>query len=133
MPAQTPVNGDLVRVPVEAGDVVVMGTDGVFDNMRESEIHRITSTWYKVHGSTASVEDCTELAQELVDTALKRSLDRNTDSPFAVLAKENDIMWSGGAPDDITVIVGVVVPEDTPGDGLVGLEDVNVAEHTLGG
>ena len=33
------------------------------------------------------------------------------DSPFALLAKENDIMWSGGMPDDCTVIVAHVVGE----------------------
>ncbi len=32
-----------------------------------------------------------------------------TDSPFALLAKDNDIMWGGGRPDDITVIVATVV------------------------
>ena len=30
---------------------------------------------------------------------------KNKDSPFALLAKENDIMWGGGMPDDTTVIV----------------------------
>ena len=33
------------------------------------------------------------------------SLDNTKDSPFAQLAKENDIMWGGGMPDDTTVIV----------------------------
>ena len=37
------------------------------------------------------------------------SLDNSVDSPFALLAKDNDIMWGGGRPDDITVIVATVV------------------------
>lgn len=32
------------------------------------------------------------------------SLDKKTDSPFALLAKENDILWSGGMPDDCAVV-----------------------------
>ena len=37
------------------------------------------------------------------------SHDDSRDSPFAVLAKDNDIMWSGGRPDDITVIAARIV------------------------
>ena len=37
------------------------------------------------------------------------SLDNETDSPFAILAKDNDICWGGGRPDDITVIVSRVI------------------------
>lgn len=36
--------------------------------------------------------------------ARELSLDNTRDSPFALLAKENDIMWGGGMPDDITII-----------------------------
>ena len=38
-------------------------------------------------------------------TAREFSLNNHKDSPFAVLAKENDIMWGGGMPDDTTVVV----------------------------
>ena len=31
------------------------------------------------------------------------------ESPFAILAKDNDICWGGGRPDDITVIVSRVI------------------------
>ena len=41
--------------------------------------------------------------------AQELSLDRDVDSPFATLAKENDILWGGGRPDDITVVVSTVV------------------------
>lgn len=43
------------------------------------------------------------------------SLDATRDGPFALLAKENDIMWGGGMPDDCTIIVLVVTsPEAQP-------------------
>lgn len=49
------------------------------------------------------------MCQKLVNRAYELSLDKSVDSPFARLAKENDIMWSGGMPDDITVIAARVV------------------------
>lgn len=49
------------------------------------------------------------LAEQLVRKAREFSLDKQRDSPFAILAKENDIMWGGGMPDDTTVIVARVV------------------------
>lgn len=48
------------------------------------------------------------LAQHLVTKARTLSLDRERDSPFALLAKENDIMWGGGMPDDTSVLVARV-------------------------
>lgn len=52
-----------------------------------------------------------DLAKRLVDMAREYSLDKQRDSPFAILAKENDIMWGGGMPDDTTVIVAKVQKE----------------------
>lgn len=46
-----------------------------------------------------------DLARRLVCKAREASLDQSRDSPFALLAKENDIMWGGGMPDDTSVIV----------------------------
>lgn len=41
--------------------------------------------------------------------ARELSVDSVKDSPFALLAKENDIMWGGGMPDDCTIAVIRVV------------------------
>jgi protein phosphatase PTC7 len=56
-----------------------------------------------------SSEKIGNLAETLVQVAREKSLDSSTDSPFALLAKENDIMWNGGMPDDCTVICAHVV------------------------
>jgi protein phosphatase PTC7 len=53
-----------------------------------------------------------DLAERLVKKARENSLDSSLDSPFAILAKENDIMWSGGMPDDCIVIAMHVVGRD---------------------
>ena len=91
-----------VRVPVKSGDVVVLATDGLFDNMPEQQVLDVLAEC----GPGAAVE---ELARRLAHRAQELSLDNETDSPFAVLAKDNDICWGGGRPDDITVIVSRII------------------------
>jgi len=49
------------------------------------------------------------LAEQLCERARELSLNETIDSPFAILAKENDIMWGGGMPDDCTVVAIRVV------------------------
>ena len=56
-----------------------------------------------------SSQSIPKLAQLLCEKARENSLDNTIDSPFALLAKENDIMWSGGMPDDCTVVCMHVV------------------------
>ncbi|KAL7516577.1 hypothetical protein ACHAWX_001579, partial [Stephanocyclus meneghinianus] len=56
-----------------------------------------------------SARSIPSLAETLCRKAREYSLDSSLDSPFALLAKENDIMWSGGMPDDCTVIAMHVV------------------------
>jgi len=98
---ETPQDAALVRVPVRGGDVIVLASDGLFDNMPEAAVLSI----FEKYGD-APEED---IARHLATQAQELSLDRHTDSPFAILAKENDILWGGGRPDDITVIVSSIV------------------------
>jgi len=97
-----------------------MGTDGLFDNLDVDEIIAEISDWEKKWFSSCTAEELQQpnpkgpeamraLAQGLVLKARALSLDKNRDSPFAVLAKENDILWAGGMPDDTTVVVARVL------------------------
>jgi len=106
-----------------------MATDGLFDNVDTDDIASIALEWEQQNGfirggdisarerrwrmgnslTVLSAERVDELAQKLVKRARENSLNPAIDSPFAILAKENDIMWSGGMPDDCTVIVLHVV------------------------
>ena len=99
---ETPHDAALVRVPIRDGDVVVLATDGLFDNMPESEVLDILQ-------AAEAGESEEELATRIATRAQELSLDSSVDSPFALLAKDNDIMWGGGRPDDITVIVSTIV------------------------
>ena len=96
---ETPEHASLLRVPVTEGDLIILATDGLFDNMDEDELIQLV-----VHEPEVS-----SLAKKLAYRAQELSSMKDLDSPFARLAKENDIMWSGGMPDDITIIVSRVL------------------------
>lgn len=109
---------------IRRGDIVVMATDGLFDNVEIDEIAQIALEWEEknkfIEGGVKAREkrwqrgisymnvserEIPQLAHQLCKRARENSLDKTVDSPFSTLAKENDIMWSGGMPDDCTVIV----------------------------
>lgn len=119
-------------IHVRRGDIIIMATDGLFDNVDEDEVCALALEWEQKHGfirggdiaarerrwsmgnslTEVSMEFVDELARNLCYRARENSLDPTLDSPFAILAKENDIMWSGGMPDDCTVIAIHVVGRD---------------------
>jgi len=116
-------------IHVRRGDIIIMATDGLFDNVDVDDVAIIGLEWENQVGlirggdivarekrwrmdesmTQQSAERVQDLAEGLCEKARERSLDSVADSPFAILAKENDIMWSGGMPDDCTVIVAHVV------------------------
>jgi protein phosphatase PTC7 len=116
-------------IHIRRGDIIIMATDGLFDNVELDDIASIALDWEEKSGfirdgdivarekrweagtsmTMQSADVVTGLAEALVQRARDNSLDKNLDSPFAILAKENDIMWSGGMPDDCTVIAMHVV------------------------
>ena len=110
-------------IHVRRGDIIIMATDGLFDNVDVDDILAIVLDWEQKCGfirsgdivarekrwamgnslTGISAETIGDLARSLAVKARENSLSKE-DSPFAILAKENDIMWSGGMPDDCTVI-----------------------------
>ncbi|KAI3877456.1 hypothetical protein MKX03_026513 [Papaver bracteatum] len=95
---------------VMSGDVIVMGTDGLFDNLYTSEIEKIIVDAEEEATSRGGNIDPKKVAQTLADFALKKSLDPDNPTPFAEAQKENCILSKGseGKVDDITVIVSYV-------------------------
>jgi protein phosphatase PTC7 len=140
---ESPSDADTASIPVLPGDILVLATDGLFDNVDLNEIVEEVSQWQKQFfvtdsssagsaGASGAVSASGEkedlrlpsskgneamqaLATRLVKMARTFSLDNSRDSPFALLAKENDIMWGGGMPDDTTVVVARVVSVNNKG------------------
>jgi len=116
---KSPSESCTTSIHIRRGDIIIMATDGLFDNVDIDDIAQTALEWeqknsfvrfadllakesYSING--LSQQAIPELAQELCQKARENSLNEAVDSPFAILAKENDIMWSGGMPDDCTVI-----------------------------
>ncbi|CAN0897407.1 Probable protein phosphatase 2C 1 [Linum grandiflorum] len=108
--ATSSIGSATANVEVMEGDFVVMGSDGLFDNVFD---HEIVST-------IARHKDVTDAAKALASLAKLHSLDWSYESPYALEARSKGMeapVWkrilgmklTGGKLDDITVIVGRVV------------------------
>jgi len=120
----TPDAAEGEEVKLRSGDVVVLATDGVFDNMFDKDIGRIVGKRGKSAGG---------MAEMIARKASDNSRDKNYVSPFAAeafaLSKKEESMavpngingllaslgikkeenpYAGGKPDDITAVVAIV-------------------------
>mmetsp|Transcript_114726 Transcript_114726/g.244777 ORF Transcript_114726/g.244777 Transcript_114726/m.244777 type:complete len:547 (-) Transcript_114726:143-1783(-) len=100
------------RWPVQTGDLLLLYTDGVADNLFWHEIIKVVDD---------AVETCLEgrvppetLAEALVEAARARSLDEGSVTPFSKNARLHRQDLPGGKVDDITV-VAVWVLSANPG------------------
>jgi protein phosphatase PTC7 len=103
------VGGDSVsdaaagEFPVKEGDVVVAGTDGLFDNVFDGELEEIVRMGTALRCTPGKM--AAAIARHAYDMA--RS---SRDSPFSVASREErGTNFTGGKQDDITVIVGFIV------------------------
>lgn len=89
-------------VPVASGDVIVAGTDGLFDNLYNNEVTAIV-----VHAIRAGLGPQVT-AQKIAALARQRALDKNRQTPFSTAAQDAGYRYYGGKLDDITVVVSYV-------------------------
>ncbi|KAF3976151.1 hypothetical protein CMV_000647 [Castanea mollissima] len=85
------------------GDITVLGTGGLQDNMFTAEIEDIISK------GTLEGVNTEKLASTFALLALFNSMDKNVDIPFAQVARLAGLKHNGGKRDDITVIVDHVI------------------------
>ena len=93
------------EVPAKEGDVVVVGTDGLFDNVTDDELERI------VRMGTALGFSPRHLAEVMAGFAFEAARCADRDTPFSVLARSDrgEAFPACGKPDDITVLVAYIV------------------------
>mmetsp|Transcript_20451 Transcript_20451/g.70818 ORF Transcript_20451/g.70818 Transcript_20451/m.70818 type:complete len:583 (+) Transcript_20451:115-1863(+) len=105
---------DCYQFPVRVGDLVLLYSDGLADNLFECEILEVidrmcTNARQQGKGSGA-LADPELLSRSLARAAQVRSWDTSADSPFSVAARQQGQAFSGGKEDDITVVAAWVVP-----------------------
>ncbi|KAK4840368.1 hypothetical protein QYF36_007087 [Acer negundo] len=92
-----------IVVPIESGDVVVVGTDGLLDNMFPYEIEEILSR-------TQDDKNVAKLAKTIAKHASYNATDRYSDSPFSRARKlAGTKPRLGGKIDDIFVVVAKII------------------------
>lgn len=97
-----PSSGQVFRIPVLPGDVIIAGTDGLFDNLYINEVSPVV-----VHALRAGFSP--ELtAKQIAALARERAVDKNRQSPFAKAAQDAGFRYYGGKLDDITVVVSYI-------------------------
>ncbi|KAJ1612448.1 PP2C-like protein phosphatase [Cryptosporidium canis] len=123
-----PELSQLLEVPLKEGDMVILGTDGLFDNLFDFEIASISGLSFSPIESKLFYKclDYTTtpmvIAKSIALSAYYKSLDPFAKTPFANQAKrfysgeKNSLVsvpaFSGGKEDDISVLVAWVVHKD---------------------
>ncbi|KAL0485536.1 pptc7 [Acrasis kona] len=100
-----PSEADKGQFSVLDGDIVVAGTDGLFDNLYQHEIaDEVTKASNELKANNPQYE--VEVAKRLVLRAKRVTRDKSvTRTPFADSASKNGMYHMGGKVDDITCVV----------------------------
>ncbi|XP_076895320.1 putative protein phosphatase 2C 55 [Bidens hawaiensis] len=97
-----PSSGQVFSIPVAPGDVIIAGTDGLFDNLYNNDITAIV-----VHAVRAGLEPQVT-AQKIAALARQRAQEKDRQTPFSAAAQEAGFRYYGGKLDDITVVVSYI-------------------------
>ncbi|KAI9305723.1 phosphatase 2C-like domain-containing protein [Cunninghamella echinulata] len=114
----TPMDAQQFTIKVEEGDIMILGSDGLFDNLYDDEIME-------------EVQNCMQQVpeQDLNKTSTMQSISEalafrakvvsedveNPTSPFQVRAMHEGLYYQGGKADDISVLVALVQRDEKPG------------------
>lgn len=97
-----PKDGTALETDIYPGDIIIAGSDGVFDNLSDGDILDLVSKNANAKSST--------IAKKITDTSRTVSLDYDAVTPYARAAKgrsgyQNYQSGRGGKVDDISCIV----------------------------
>ncbi|KAI8367984.1 phosphatase 2C-like domain-containing protein [Choanephora cucurbitarum] len=119
-----PSHAQSFTIKVQKNDIVIMGTDGLYDNLFDRDILDLVRAHVDAHtipgapGRPPRISNLQPqtLSDILGNTAKEISESKHrVDTPFQRRAMEEGFLMEGGKPDDISVIVAVVKDcEDSP-------------------
>ena len=99
---------------LRAGDVVLAGTDGLFDNLEDAAL--AAESFRIIDAAEAEGlplrSTLSRIAQTLVQKAFSTSMDRMAVTPFSRAAAEELELCFAGKPDDIAVCASIVIEAD---------------------
>ncbi|KAJ3323045.1 hypothetical protein HDV06_002491 [Boothiomyces sp. JEL0866] len=102
----SPNDTQTFTIKIQEGDIVVLGSDGLFDNVFDEEIVDIIAT--HTH-SNIQISDPQLMADALLQKARAVAEDnRYATSPFQNRAIQEGFYYQGGKVDDMTVLVGII-------------------------
>eukprot|EP00824_Muranothrix_gubernata_P007277 TRINITY_DN19328_c0_g1_i2.p1 TRINITY_DN19328_c0_g1~~TRINITY_DN19328_c0_g1_i2.p1 ORF type:complete len:233 (-),score=16.94 TRINITY_DN19328_c0_g1_i2:29-727(-) len=91
---------------IQDKDIVIMATDGLWDNLYETSIVNVLKPF--VQGDNFS-EKIDQAIKNLADSAYQVAYSQNIQTPFQDKAQNAGLNWRGGKPDDITILLGQIV------------------------
>jgi protein phosphatase PTC7 len=111
-PYQVGTNGDSPNSAItnvhqfEEDDIIILATDGLWDNLFENQIMNIIKPFVE---KSTKLKDVELIADMIGQFCERDSLDQTYKSPFC---KRSGGLYLGGKPDDITIIVAQIVKND---------------------
>jgi len=107
--SDAPRDAQAFVVKVVRGDIIIVGSDGIFDNLFDEDIvEEVKRSMNGKRNATASSIRPQVLAESLAFRAKGTSQDLECSSPFESRASREAFYYTGGKVDDISVIVAVV-------------------------
>ncbi|KAJ8542919.1 hypothetical protein K7X08_005442 [Anisodus acutangulus] len=98
----SPSSAMVFKIVVAPGDVLIAGTDGLFDNLYDKDISGVV-----IQAMEAGLGP-QMTAQRIAELAQQRAMDQTKSSPFSDGARQAGLEYHGGKLDDITVVVSYV-------------------------
>ena len=92
---------------IKNNDIIVVGSDGVFDNCFDDEIISILNSKITVDGTVTNIQ---EAANKIAELAEVHGTDRTWRSPFQVNSEKANRfrIFRGGKQDDISIVVSQI-------------------------
>ncbi|KAI8577426.1 hypothetical protein K450DRAFT_252361 [Umbelopsis ramanniana AG] len=112
----SPQDAQQFTVKVEKGDIIILASDGLFDNLFDDDILDIVCEQVspKLEGVLTTGPDFPEIDPQAISDALALRAKRvsedndNGSSPFQTRAMKEGMYYQGGKADDISVLVAII-------------------------
>ena len=102
-------NADAYTCACMPGDLVIVGTDGLFDNLSIEDVCMFLDKDERAKPN--AVDNLETLTHDLATLAYNTSRDTKAKTPFSLGATKNGYTHQGGKMDDITIVIAVVQAE----------------------